>query len=264
MSADVLLSTWLTPSRRRARLDTLLLGLPVLLLASALVWRLAGLVPAAILLLLGAGLLGTLIVRRAQRFDQAWLVRRLDARRVDLEDSSGLLFADPQALGPLQRLQRARLDQRLGQGMPQDLAPDWSRRAILALWTVALLGIAALLLWPRGSDKPVVLAPAAEGIAAKPGIPRLVAQNLRIIPPAYTGVPLRDEAKLDARAPLGSRLEWTFRFDPEASAPSLLPLGGAAVALRRDGDHWIASRPLDASFLYRVDPASGRGPLPPL
>ena len=41
MSADVLLSTWLTPSRRRARFDTLLLGLPVLLLASALVWRLA-------------------------------------------------------------------------------------------------------------------------------------------------------------------------------------------------------------------------------
>ena len=191
MSADALLSTWLTPSRRRVRLDTLLLGLPVLLLAGALVWRLAGLVPAAILLLLGAGLLGALIVRRARRFDQVWLVRRLDASRADLEDSSGLLFADPQALGPLQRLQRARLDQRLGQGVPLELVPDWSRRAIMALWTVALLGIAALLLWPRSSDKPVVLAPAAEGIAAKPGIPRLVAQNLRIIPPAYTGLPLR-------------------------------------------------------------------------
>lgn len=264
MSADALLSTWLTPSRRRVRLDTLLLGLPILLLAGALVWRFAGLVPAAILLLLGAGLLGALAIRRAQRFDQRWLVRRLDASRADLEDSSALIFADPQALGPLQRLQRARLDQRLGQGMPQDLAPDWSRRAILALWTVALLGIAALLLWPRGSDRPVVLAPAAEGIAAKPGIPRLVAQNLRIIPPAYTGLPLRDEAKLDVRAPLGSRLEWTFRFDSQASAPALLPLGGAGIALRRDGDHWIASRTLDASFLYRVDPASGRGPLPPL
>ncbi|MFD2430593.1 hypothetical protein ACFSUK_25990 [Sphingobium scionense] len=91
-----------------------------------------------------------------------------------------------------------------------------------------------------------------------------MAQNLRIIPPAYTGLSLRDEAKLDARAPLGTRLEWTFRFDPQANAPALLPLGGAGVALRRDGEHWIASRTLDASFLYRVDPASGRGPLPPL
>ncbi|KAK0359212.1 hypothetical protein LTR94_032209, partial [Friedmanniomyces endolithicus] len=127
--------------RRRVRLDTLLLGLPVLLLVSALVWRLAGLVPAAILLLLGAGLLGALIVRRAQRFDQVWLVRRLDASRADLEDSSALLFADPQGLGPLQRLQRSRLDQRLGQGMPDELAPDWSRRMIIALWAVALLGI---------------------------------------------------------------------------------------------------------------------------
>ncbi|PZU54810.1 MAG: DUF4175 domain-containing protein [Sphingobium sp.] len=199
MSADVLLSTWLTPSRRRARFDTLLLGLPVLLLASALVWRLAGLVPAAILLLLGAGLLGALIIRRARRFDQAWLVRRLDASRADLEDSSGLIFADPQGLGPLQRLQRARLDQRLEQGVPEELVPHWSRRAIPILWIIALLGIAALLLWPRGSDRPVVLAPASEGIAAKPG-----------------------------------------------------------------GDHWIASRTLDASFLYRVDSASGRGPLPPL
>ncbi|CAM5480831.1 hypothetical protein SSCI18S_03262 [Sphingobium scionense] len=264
MSADALLSTWLRPSRQRVRLDTLLLGLPGLLLATTLVWRLAGLVPAAILLLLCSALLSGLIVRRARRFDQAWLVRRLDARRADLEDSSALLFADPQALGPLQRLQRSRLDQRLGQGMPEELAPDWSRRMIIALWAVALLGIATLLLWPRGSDKPVVLAPAAEGIAAKPGIPRLVAQNLRIIPPAYTGLSLRDEAKLDARAPLGTRLEWTFRFDPQANAPALLPLGGAGVALRRDGEHWIASRTLDASFLYRVDPASGRGPLPPL
>ncbi|WP_230461293.1 DUF4175 domain-containing protein [Sphingobium sp. CAP-1] len=59
-------------------------------------------------------------------------------------------------------------------------------------------------------------------------------------------------------------MEWTLRFDPQASAPRLLMLAGQPLALRRDGDNWIASRVADAAFLYRVDPAEGRGPIPPL
>ncbi|MDI1297410.1 MAG: DUF4175 domain-containing protein, partial [bacterium] len=264
MSADALLSTWLRPARRRTIGNDMLIALPVLLTAAAVAARLWGL-PAAVMLLLAGGALLFLWTRaRVKRFDRQWLVRRLDAVRPDMEDSAALLFADPHSLSGLQRLQRSRLDQRLDDGSPEALAPDWSRRTIILVWITAAVILIAAWLWPGVPDRPVILSPAAEGLATAPGIPQLTGQNLRIIPPTYTGLPLRDEARLDARAPQGSRLEWTLRFAPQASAPALAMLGGTRMALRRDGDNWIASRPLDASFLYRVDAASGRGPLPPL
>ena len=264
MSAEGLLATWVGPARRRAVGNDLLLAAPIALGLAAVAWRLGGL--AAGLVVLALGVAAALLVAnwRAKRFDRRWLTTRLDGARPDMEDSAELLLADPQALGGLQRLQQARLRERLNQGSPRALAEPWARRPIAILWIVALIVTAGALFWPRGEHSPVVLAPSAEGAAAPPGVPRLTAQNLRIIPPAYTGLPGRDERKLDARAPQGSRLEWTLRFDPQASAPTLVVLGGAPLPLRRSGKDWVASRTLDASFLYRVDPAPGRAGTPPL
>lgn len=264
MSADALLSTWLGPARRRGLCNDVLIALPIVLAPALLAGRAWGLEAAAAVLVIGSALTLLWAGQRAKRFDRRWLVRRLDARRADMEDSAELLFADPQSLGALQQLQQSRLNQRLAQGTPEALAPDWSRRDIAIPWTVALIVVAVALLSPRAGQRPVVLAPGAEGLPTVPGIPHLAGQKLRIVPPAYTGLPVRDEAKLDARAPQGSRLEWTLRFDPQASAPAMLMLGNARLALRGEGDNWVASRTLDTSFLYRIDAASGRGPLPPL
>jgi hypothetical protein len=264
VTAAALISRWSGPARRRALLNDLLLVLPIVATLAALAWRGGGLPLGAALLALGAGL-GLLIAwRRAARFDRQWLVRKLDGSRRDMEDSAELLFADPQTLGGLQALQRERLFDRLEAGSPDALAADWSRRPIMVAWIVAAVVVVAAATWPRGEDRPVVLSPSAERVPAVAGVPRLVGQNVRIIPPAYTGLPLRDEPRLDVRAPQGSRLEWTLRFEPEAEVPALVTLAGAKLELRRSGDVWIASRVLDASFLYRVDPAAGRGPVPPL
>ncbi|GAA0638558.1 DUF4175 family protein [Brevundimonas lenta] len=264
MTAAALISRWTGPARRRGLLNDALLFAPIVLALSVLAWRLAGLPVGAAVLAVGV-LVGLIVAwRRAARFDRPWLVGKLDGSRRDMEDSSELLFADPGTLGDLQTLQRQRLFDRLETGSPDALAADWRRRPIIAAWAVALVVIAGALLWPRGEDRPVVLSPAAESLPAVAGVPRLVGQNLRIIPPAYTGLPMRDEPRLDVRAPQGSRLEWTLRFEPEATVPALVTLGGAKMALRRSGDVWVASRVLDASFLYRVDAAAGRGPVPPL
>lgn len=264
MSGDILFTQWVTPARRRRTADTLAIAAPVLLALTAIGWRLAG--PAAALVIAAVSLVVAYSVarRRAARFDRPWLIRRLDDTRPELEDSSALLFADAPPTSPLHALQRNRIAVRLDQGDPQDLAPLWSRRAILILSLIAAGLIAAALLWPRAGEGPPTLAPAQEGLPIRPGIPRLIAQNLRVIPPAYTGLPVRDSATLDTRAPSGSRLEWTLRFDPQASAPALTLPGGTPIPLRREGDTWIASRMLDASFLYRVDPGAANGVTPPL
>lgn len=264
VNAKTLIARWTGPARRRSLLNGGLLGLPILLALTALAWWAEGLFVAAVVLAVG-GAFGLFVLwRRAARFDRRWLVRALDGSRRDMEDSAELLFADPQTLGGLQRLQQARLFDRLENGSPMALASHWSRRLIAAAWLIAALVIAAAVFWPRGGELPVVLSPSAESTPVVAGVPRLVGQNLRIIPPAYTGLPVRDEARMDVRAPQGSRLEWTLRFEPQAEIPALVMLGGSPLALRRSGDNWIASRVLDASFLYRVDPAAGRGPVPPL
>mgnify|MGYP006921732706 CR=1 FL=1 len=95
-------------------------------------------------------------------------------------------------------------------------------------------------------------------------MPRLVAQNLRVVPPPYTGLPVRDERGLDARIPAGSRLEWTLRFAPMPDQPRLGLLAGPPLPLRRAGEDWVAERQVDGAFLYRVDPGDPRAPRPPL
>ncbi len=264
MSADALLATWTAPARKRGLSRDLLLALPLLLAFATLAWRTLGPTPAIVTVLIG--LAATLLIarHRAARFDRRWLVRRLDDSRFDMEDSAALLFADPQNLGPLQRLQQARLSDRIDAGIPETLAPAWPRRTIAATWVAALVIIAATLLWPAASDRPVILAPSAEGLPATPGVPRLIAQNLRIIPPTYTGLPIRDVAMLDARAPQGSRLEWTLRFAPQPAAPALTLLGNQHLPLQRIASDWTVSRTLDAAFLYRVEATRGAKPLPPL
>ncbi len=266
MSPANLSAHWTRPARTRRLIADSLMGLPVVLGLAAVAARGLGLAAGAGVLVLGALVVGLVALRRAARFDRSWLIRALDSARPDMEDSSELLFSDPQALADLQRLQRSRLEARLGQGSPNALAPVWPRRRIAMAWAIGLVLIAAAVLGPHGQNRPVVLSPSAEGQAAVAGVPRLVGQNLRIIPPAYTGLPMRDAASLDARAPQGSRLEWTLRFEPQAEAPALVMLAGEPLHLRRSGRDWIASRTLDASFLYRVVPvaASGAGPVPPL
>ena len=264
MSADALRTHWTTPARHRRIADTLALGLPLALAAAAIGWRLAGPAVAGLLAIVVFAVALIVARQRAARHDLPWLIRSLDATRPELEDSSALLFADDAPLSPLQSLQRTRIATRLDQASPHDLTPGWSKRLFLILSVLAVALIAAALLWPRAGEGPPTLAPSDEGLPARPGIPSLVGQNLRIVPPAYTGLPVRDSASLDARVPQGSRLEWTLRFDPQASAPRLLMLAGQPLALRQEGANWIATHTADAAFLYRVDPASRRGATPRL
>ena len=255
---------WLAPARKRAFLNDVGIGLPIALMLGIATLRQAGMTAALIVAVVGLALMVMIAVARAARHDRDWLIRALDGQRPDMEDSATLLFQADGDLGPLQRLQRTRLAARLDNGHPGELSPPWQGKRIGATWAFTAITVALILLWPRGGEGPPALSPSAEGIAATPGLPRLTAQNLRIIAPAYTGLGIRDSASLDARVPVESRIEWTLRFAPQAPAPRIVMLGGAAVALRRDGDNWIASRTADASFLYRVDAASGRAPTPPL
>lgn len=252
------------PARVRSLVDDLLLWSPLPLLVAAAVWRWHSTLAASLVAIAGFLSLTIFAWRRARRFDRQWLIRQLDAQRPDMEDSADLLFAEDARLSPLQQLQRARLQQRLATTAAPDLRPAWSSSRIAATWIVGALGVALLVFWPS-RQATTALAPSTENLPVVAGVPRLVAQRLRIVPPAYTGLAARDEASLDTKAPQGSQLRWTLRFEPQATAADLVFHDGARLALVRDGNDWSVDRSLDKSVLYRVVPRGAETqPAPPL
>ena len=197
----------------------------------------------------------TLLARhRLRRLDTAWLVRRLDADHPALQDSADLLLRDADTLGPLQRLQHQRLADHLATSKAPDLRRPWPRRALAAAWLVAIAAVAVTLAWPTATSlpttPPVVTSAPADTAPTHTTLSDVV---LRIAPPAYTGLPPRDEPGGDARAPVGSTLRWSLRLQPAPESASLRLHDGRVLPLQRDGDTWSTTHVLDGSVLVRLD-----------
>ncbi|MFC3551945.1 hypothetical protein ACFOLC_13120 [Lysobacter cavernae] len=254
MTAALLLRNALRTARQRRALDIAWRALPWLLAAATLALRLSGSATAIAVLLAGAVALVVVALYLARRLDTRWLVRELDAQRRDLEDSSDLLFASESSLTGLERLQRARLQQRLQASGAPDLRPRWSTRAIVVGAILATLVIAAIVSWPSRPQAAFdnVLAHVT-GEAAAPTHTRMLEQRLQVTPPAYTRQPAREERGLDAKAPQGTRLQWMFRLAPQPTVAALVFHDGRRVALRRVGETWHGEHVLMKSALYRLE-----------
>lgn len=250
----------LQPQRRaqwRALIDTLALGLPAALVLGVLGWRVGGWGVAILLAFLTLAAVVGLGVWRARRLDQGWLIRSLDARLAAFEDSAALLFADVRALDGFRSLQRRRLETRAQEAASLDLNPPWSRRLIAVAWAAAVVLTAAILLWPATRTESAASTDPAAPAAAGP--PVLTSFRLRIVPPAYTGLPTREQTTMDASVPEGSRLEWTVGLSPAPASAALSFPEAAPLPLVRAGEAWFASRVATQPFLYRVEaPALAR------
>ena len=268
MSAALRLRSMLRTARVRIVASGAMVSLPLVVAAAALAWRFGGTALSAVVGALGLAASIGAVAWRARRIDARWLARALDSRRSDMDDSAALLFADRADLSSLQRLQRERLRQRIAGAETPDLRPPWPWRGAAIAAGAALLLIAGALFWPTGVDRDGMRAAPAAAVA--PGAPQLVAWRLHIEPPGYTGLEAYDAESLDARAPEGSRLRWTLRFDPQPEAAELLlhdgvGQDGGRLVLERGDDGWTASHALAESVLYRIVPAGAPAqPAPPL
>lgn len=243
--------TLLQAARRRAWLDALAIGAPLALAAAALGWRalgVTGLVGAGLAAALLAGLLAW---RRAARLDARRLAARLDAAAPALEDSAELLFRAPEQLQGLALLQRQRLEARLAAGLRLSPRAPWSIRSIAGSWAGGLV-LAGLLMLAPGAAR--TGAP-GDATGPKPAPLQIEAIRLRITPPAYTGLPVRDQSEAEAKLPAGARLEWAVRFSSPPTAAHLVFADGARIPLEREANRWRAARVLEASTLYRIEAA---------
>ncbi len=253
-----LLAHALRAARRRRLAVALLSGLPLVAGVAVLAGWLLGTDAAAPAAAVSAALLAMPALQRLRRMDARWATGQLDARP-DLEDSSDLLLAAPETLGPLQQLQRQRLLDRL-HARPADLREPWPRRALAVAWLLAGALVIARLAWPAPPPSPAAAVPVVPDAVAEAGPPRLVASDLQVRPPAYTGLPERRADGLSTRAPQGSTLAWRLRFEGEVDAVALVPHAGGRIALRREGGVWTGEAVLEASMLYRIEV---QAPMPP-
>lgn len=261
MSREPLAEQWLAPARRRAAGETLLLWSPLVLVLAALGWALAGIAVGAGLLIFGAIALAVFAVRSTARLDTGWLVRRLNSREQSLEDSAALVFASGER-SPIEQLQADRIAARIAAIDPASLADDWPRRRISLAWGLGIAALTGIALWQMQAKAPPPLAPVASSTAAAPGEPRLTGQRVRIVPPAYTGLPARFSESLDIRAPQGSRIEWTFAFSPDPQAAAVQLVGGQRMPLAQGADGWTGALRLDVPSLYRLEAQGMRATLP--
>lgn len=212
-------------------------------------------------LLIGAGLAGAgaLAWRRQRRdrpLDAAALARALDAEVPAVQASAGLLLAEPERLGLLERLQAARIAPAAAAALDAQRFPR-ARLAVPAL--LAALGVGSGLLGglaPRRASAGVPVV----AVIAEAGPPRVESVTIVVRPPAYTGRAERRERALDLEVEAGARVEWQVRVAP---APDSLRLhlrtsDGDTIAFSRIGTGpFTASLVAEAPRLYELSGVAG-------
>jgi hypothetical protein len=239
-----------------------LILVPIVAVSCTLLWRLAGFWPAVLpaCLVFAIGLAWAL--RIAARHDRRWLIRQLDKNVPELEDSSDLLWRPEAALSLLQSLQNQRIIARIEQLPALDLRRSWPKARLAVLWLLALMLVAAIIFWHTSKLLPG--SPVGNPLTraeAETGPVKLLAAQLKITAPAYTGLPVVTGTALHAKFPEASRLQWQLRFQPQPTSAELVFFDGQRIPLQQQGDAWTASRVMAESDVYRIEIDSL--PLPP-
>jgi hypothetical protein len=240
---------WRGARWRRVGLDDLF-ALPWLAVLAALAYRFDGAAMALGIVAVAGLFLIALMVWHWRGLDHEWLLHQLNAQRPDLDDSADLLARPSEQLTPVQQLQRARLQRRLAQ-TPVSLRTPWPGRALLRSGVLATLLLATVWLWPR--TPPPSPSPSAATSVEVAQAPQLQSAELRVQPPAYTGLPERVQHELSAQAPQGSLLRWTLRFAPAPKSAAMIMLDGQRIPFDHADAEWSATLRLDTSLLYRIE-----------
>lgn len=241
---------WLRQARRREAGIALVTSLPLLAAMGFILWRSFGTFAAGVFVATALLLLGIILQRRLKNRDEAWLIKRLDALAV-MENSADLLFGNPEAEPRLVALQRQRVQQWLAALPEQDLRRPYPMARISGLLLLSLVLMSAAYFWPKPQVAGISSTKATSESVLRVPV-KLIEARLRISPPGYTGLAVRNEAGLPAKFPEGSRIAWQLRFAPQPEQVRLQFFSGRTLLLRREGDVWTADAVMAASDVYRV------------
>ncbi len=179
----------------------------------------------------------------------------LDRRLPGLEESTKLMLADAGELSPMRRLQRSRVAEALPSllGDREKWLPPMTGAA--TLWVLVTASLVVLLAAPIRS----VIISTTESIAASQAVPgknradsMIAWTEVRIEPPAYTGLEVQITDSLDLELPEGSLVTWRLRFRQAGSYA--LVIGDELPVPMASGpdDTLVAQARIDSTSLYRI------------
>lgn len=254
MTAMQRLLQWQAQAKRRQYLLAVLIGLPIIIAGYFLVSRVLNSPWPMLLVLISFVLLGLNAWHTTQKLNQVWLIRQLDNRRDDLENSSDLLFAQSEYLSSLQQLQQQRVQHRIINAAELDLRAALPWRIILSSILLAIFISAIALYWPQSAMPSLQTPTSPDAQSTNLNAPIVLQKVLvSIKAPIYTGLAVRNESSLNIKAPENSQIEWQLKFSAQPEKVEIVFLDGKRIPLQANKGIWRAKTVLSKSSLYRVE-----------
>ena len=167
------------------------------------------------------------------------IARYLDRRIPELEESCGLLLRGPGELSLLERLQAGKVEERLD----RVIAPDPLRKKLMlgvaAVLVAGLLsvGLGAVAGRRVAGERASAASAVVKREAPAPGIR---AVRVRIVPPAYTGRPVREQAGFGLKVEEDAMVSWELETGAAVDTVEFVFNDSSRVALRAaDNGHTV-------------------------
>ena len=197
--------------------------------------------------------LGMLSVYRG--ISPAVFAEHLDRRLPELEESAQLMLTDAGQLAPMRQLQRARV----ADVLPSLLADrhKWLPPATRAVTLWVLMAASLLILFAA----PIRIAVMSASVTTSTSQPvpagirnesMIASTEVRIEPPAYTGLDVRITDSLDLELPEGSTVTWQMRFRQAGRYALVIGDEQPLPMARGPGDTHVAQARIDRTSLYRI------------
>ena len=192
---------------------------------------------------------GALLLFPTWRIRLADVVSYLDRRLPELEDSCGLLLRRPEDLGRLERLQAARVEERL---LSAKLPRPMLRRLLFGIGLVGMgicAGMAFLVVGDHfgfGKIRDRWPLPEVPAVGVR-------SVQVRIMPPASTGKAVRSEGNFSVEAEQGAQVNWEVVTKGVADTVAFVFNDTAVKVLKReDSVRWTFSEAAQHSGFYQV------------
>ncbi|NCI49373.1 DUF4175 domain-containing protein [Sediminibacterium roseum] len=191
--------------------------------------------------------------------DRSWRITDVDVARFlntnypTLEESTELLLEDQSALNLLQRLQVNKTATALTQAEEPALYKKmWE--PLLAVLVSVLISILLLVAfkWKDGKkDQPAAGTVATENAVMPAGVKDVA---VKMIPPAYTGKPIRAQRSMNIEVEEGAMVEWAVTLHSAAKEVKFIYNDSLAVSLKPGSANlkWTTERKIDHSGFYQL------------
>ncbi|MCW5910475.1 MAG: DUF4175 family protein [Cyclobacteriaceae bacterium] len=190
--------------------------------------------------------------RRLFSPDASFLIRYLNNRYPELEESADLFIANENELSLIQRIQQARVSERFSTLYPEVKLPN-NIRVTSGIAAVLVFVALMLMAFAPGADQKVSpqLKEEISQINQQSDKLKLESIEVTITPPAYTALPSRKSESLQLNLPEGSNVIWTARFNKPVDCRLILS-GRDSVAFSYENGIHKTNQKLSETGFYQL------------